>query len=187
MDGVASARGPGEVHPLPAAGEGGVEQRVGRRQLDLLIPAEVAARVEEDLYDVGLVERLVVLGERGRNVRVLRLEGDVEVVVVPEQTRDRLDGAGLSVQRTDEGTGALRPVPRRLGQHSIDLDRPARAVDHVLAGTLGARCEQEEKRGRRTALARAAIREPQAAPQTRPARRTIRRHSRSCPPSRLEN
>ena len=143
---MAGAGGPGQIHPLPPAGERRVEEGIRGRELDLVVPAQIAARVEEDLHDVGPIERLVIFGEGCGNVRVLRLEGDVKVVVVPEQTRDRLDGAGLSVQGPHERTGALRPVPCRLGQHAVDGDRPIAAMHDVLAGTPGTRGARSHER-----------------------------------------
>ena len=143
---MAGAGGPGQIHPLPPAGERRVEEGIRGRELDLVVPAQVAARVEEDLHDVRGVERLVVPRERRRDVRVLRLEREVEVVVVPEQARDRLDGAGLPVQGPHERTGALRPVPCRLGQHAVDGDRPIAAMHDVLAGTPGTRGARSHER-----------------------------------------
>ena len=130
---VPRARGPGEIHPLPPTGERRVEQRVRRRDLDLVVSGEVAARVEEDLHDVGLVQRLVVARERRRHVRVLDLERDVQVLVVPQKPRHGLLRARPRVERAHERPCARCALPSWLREHSVDVDRSSGAVDYVLA------------------------------------------------------
>ena len=175
------ARGPGEIHPLAPPGERRVEQRVGRCDLDLVVPGEIAARIEEDLDGVRLVERLAVVQERRRDVRVLHLKCDVEVLVVPEHPRGGLLRARLAVERSHERSGALGLVPGRFRENTVDGDRSARTVHHVLAWAARAGHGRQRQREDHCRL------RTRSDVQTSPARRTIRWQRRSCPPRRLEN
>src|SRR6267143_5584025 len=123
---VPRVRRPGQIHALPrAAGETGVEERVGRRNLDLVVARPVARGIEEDLDHVRGVQLLVVLEELAGDVGIDGEERHVQVVVVPEKTRLRGRARRLAVEAAHEGTGLLGAIPISFREHAINLYGPA--------------------------------------------------------------
>ena len=148
MHRVPRARRPGQIHALPrSAREAGVEERVGRRDLDLVIARPVARGIEEDLDHVRRVQLLVVLEERAGDVGVDGEERDVEMVVIPEQARLGGGAGGLAVDTAYEGTGLFGAIPVGFGEHSLGVvDEAALQGLPRLSESLGiSGCERKNR------------------------------------------
>ena len=110
-----------------------------RVDLELEVVAGVARRVEEDLEVVVVEDHRIVLGERGPDVRLLQLGGDVEVVVVPEHFGAGAE-AGRGAAPPRMSTKAVGPgggLPRGVVELAVDADRRGRADAGVMLHLRG--------------------------------------------------
>ena len=110
-----------------------VEDGVPRVDLNLVVVAGVAVRVEEDLEVIVLEYDGIALGQRGSDVRLLKLRRDVEIPFVPQHAHAcpiTGFGAGASSD-VNKPLGWLGHAPDRLVQPAVDLDPFIRVAANV--------------------------------------------------------
>ena len=109
-----------------------VEHGVARADLELEIVLQVAGGAEEDLHDLFLEERLVLLAVGAPDIGVAAGERHVQVGLVPAEPRLSRKLRRPAPIGQNKSARRLSRHPRRLIQRAIDFHRradPATAID----------------------------------------------------------
>ena len=91
-------------------------------RVDLELIVSILTR-DEKLHVVVLVDRIVLLGELGRDVGLLDSVANVQIALIPKDRNLRLQMGRLATDKIDEAFGNTHAIPTRLIELAIDAHR----------------------------------------------------------------